>query len=216
VSAPSLAMWMIAKLCVFWVFSFATLHLLYSGYYLSTVTRYSTSFVEVRFQRFRRGLFLERTKNESMEALRSLLACSLSEDARAAAVGPVLERTSLSGMSVVSEKFWPGIKAPVLTQTLHATGEFPGSLRIRVKFYPTEGKSHFQETYTCHIRSVGSSTHVGGTWYDASLWCSQSGDHSQNNLAKIWLHTRYESRNKNRILLYIFLATYLPTYWNLS
>ncbi|CAK9210008.1 unnamed protein product [Sphagnum troendelagicum] len=46
---------MIAKLCVFWVFSFATLHLLYSGYYLSTLTRYCTSFVEVRFQRFQRS-----------------------------------------------------------------------------------------------------------------------------------------------------------------
>jgi hypothetical protein len=49
---PSLAMWMIAKLCVFWVFSFTTLHLLYSGYYLSTLTRQFTSFVEGKFLRF--------------------------------------------------------------------------------------------------------------------------------------------------------------------
>jgi hypothetical protein len=56
------------------------------------------------------------------------------------------------------------------------------------------------------------------------LWCSQSGDHSTKlfNLAKIsWLHTRYQSEktflNKNQIQNpSIFLATYLPTYWNLS
>jgi len=40
------------KVLFFWVFSFETLHLLYSDYYLSTLTRYFTSFVEGKFPRF--------------------------------------------------------------------------------------------------------------------------------------------------------------------
>ncbi len=38
------------------------------------------------------------------------------------------------------------------------------------------------------------------------LWCNQSGDHSLNNLAKRWLHTKYENEkiiNKWIILLYL-------------
>jgi hypothetical protein len=40
------------------------------------------------------------------------------------------------------------------------------------------------------------------------LWCSQSGNHQENNLA-IWLYTRYESRKKQNP------SMFLVTYWNL-
>jgi hypothetical protein len=36
----------------------------------------------------------------------------------------------------------------------------------------------------------------GTTSFLRYLGCSQSGDCSQNSLAQIWLHTRYESRNQ--------------------
>jgi len=40
------------------------------------------------------------------------------------------------------------------------------------------------------------------------LWHSPSGNHSQNNSAQIWLHTRYECRKKRKKIPSIFLATY--------
>jgi hypothetical protein len=39
------------------------------------------------------------------------------------------------------------------------------------------------------------------------LWCSQSGNHPKNNLAKFGLPTRYESSKRNGILLYSWLPT---------
>jgi hypothetical protein len=50
------------------------------------------------------------------------------------------------------------------------------------------------------------------------LSSSQSGDHPKNNLAKIWLHTSYESREKNHSWLLIpirksdELGTFFPLY----
>jgi len=143
VSAPSLAMSMIAKLSVFWVFSFATLHLLYnSGYYLSMLTRYSTSFVEVRFQRFQSSSVPrkhEERVDRGFEKFARLLP--LGGRTRCCSRACVGGTPACRGCPSYRRKS-DGVKkkAPVLTQTLHATGEFPGSLHM-VKSYPTRGKS---------------------------------------------------------------------------
>ncbi len=76
-AAPLLLMSMIAceliaKLC-FWVFFFTTLHLPYSDYYLSTLTRQFTSFVEGKFLRLQpRFVLIEQEERVD----RGLKSCS--------------------------------------------------------------------------------------------------------------------------------------------
>jgi hypothetical protein len=70
-SAPSLLMStiaceLIAKLC-FWVFFFATLHLPYSDYYLSTLTRHVRVSWKANFCVFSRDLFRDSRRNELIE-----------------------------------------------------------------------------------------------------------------------------------------------------
>jgi hypothetical protein len=81
------------KVLFLWVFSFTTLHLLYSGYYLWVLKQHFTSFAQRKFLRFPRSCVPREHEVRVIRGLEEFLACSLSQDACVAAVGRVMDDT---------------------------------------------------------------------------------------------------------------------------
>jgi hypothetical protein len=81
------------KVLFSWVFSFATLHLLYSGYYLWVLKQHFTSFAEGKFLRLSKSSVGREHEVQVNPGLEEFLACSLSQDACDAAAGRVMDDT---------------------------------------------------------------------------------------------------------------------------
>ncbi len=81
------------KVLFSWLFSFATLHLLYSGHYLRVLKQHFTSFAEGKFLRFPGSSVPRKHEVRVDRDLEESLTCSLSQDACVAAVGRVMDDT---------------------------------------------------------------------------------------------------------------------------
>jgi len=81
------------KVSFFWMFSFALLHLVYSGYYLWVLKQHFTSYAEGKFLLFPRSSVPREDEVRVDRGLEEFLACSLSQDACVAAAGRVMDDT---------------------------------------------------------------------------------------------------------------------------